>query len=368
MTSCFCSVSVSEMKKITQRMAIDEWESPGINRRLYDQKVLKKQRSNASTVRTEEVGFENPGFDDISTSPNPTNAPSTEQTTIITNAIVETPPCVPHSVHDIPPSLYSKHSTRNKDGAVFAKLEMQTSDSGVDVESIQQDGATSSYSSPATNPRILTKDRGGSLNSTQSEPAGVTGSNPSGVKGSNPSLTLSNKHTSANHTHSVRIETSRNAWQSAETLVKIHVDVLELLNESAMLGPYCLQSKIKRSKLRSSERPPTLKFSARENRFIARRTSFDDLDAYYLDFSKPIIDQITSSDESKGKTSNLESDTYKPDMAGLEGPWNSRSMSSFQDDLTIYSQLLLRKHEEDETKATNKPVSDINHNDESTSL
>ncbi|XP_072035822.1 uncharacterized protein [Amphiura filiformis] len=354
-------LTVSEMKRVTQRMAIDEWESPGLNRRLYNRRAHRHLKNGSISARTDEIGFDNPGFEETSSSPIKVNTASClEQTTVTTNAIVESSPQTSRQIQqDISPLNYHKRSRRPQEGAVVAQaLEQQISDSGVDVESLHQEGVTSTCSSPA-GIRAVQKDRG-SINSTQSDPVMMT----------SPNHVISDKHTSASHMHSLRIETTRNtSWQSADTLIKIHVDVLELLNESAMLGPYCLQSKIKRCKLRSSERPPALKFSPRENRFVDRRTSFDDLDAYYLDFTKPIMEQFP-----KNVSNNTQSGLDVPsNSSGLDDVWKGQP---FQDDLVKYSQLVMHKHKhDDESMRQNEhdrismtTVSSTNKTDESTSF
>ena len=340
-------------------MAIDEYESPGLNRRLYNRRLRLKNSS--TSARADETGFDNPGFQDDAGSTT-TKLDGREQTTITTNAVVETVPDTSRQIQqEISPPTYQKRSRLKEASSVVmkAQLEMQTSDSGVDVESLQLEGTASTSSSPAGLTTIK-KDRNDSINSTQSDPV---------IK--NSDHIVSDRQINGSHMHSLRIETSRNTpWQSADTLVKIHVDVLELLHESDMLGPYCLQSKIKRCKLRSSERPPALKFSPKENRFVDRRTSFDDLDAYYIDFTKPLMEEYSPINGSKSKSSALSKD--KEARTGLENVWNPQN---FEDDLVRYSQLLMHKHkrssslsESDLDRISKKTTNSINSADEVTTL
>ncbi|XP_038062045.1 uncharacterized protein LOC119732553 [Patiria miniata] len=160
-------ISVSEMHRISHQMALEEWESPGLNRRLYSKRPYLKRSTTDSLKDTPnaegDAGRDNPAFEgNEMTSSDQTAELDGHITVEIVHerAPVEAPannPTPSVSVHrvahaDTPPLSHRPRRREDKKQGSCAPrrpLENQTSDSGVDVDSIHLDSAPSGSNSPA---------------------------------------------------------------------------------------------------------------------------------------------------------------------------------------------------------------------------
>ncbi|XP_071805756.1 uncharacterized protein [Asterias amurensis] len=169
-------LTVSEMQRISHRMALEEWESPGLNRRLYSKRpFLKRSTTNSlkdAITADDEPGQTNLGFDGNENTSSEQNVddgqvtieivpegaarkPSIESTSPSTAGVqivhIERPPSPPDE------RVPREENKQGTSATMRRPLENQTSDSGVDVDSIYLDSAPSGNNSPAIL-RLLTVD------------------------------------------------------------------------------------------------------------------------------------------------------------------------------------------------------------------
>ena len=385
-------------------MAVDEWESPGINPRSRSPRINPRSRkpytkSEVSSARSRqghvanrgertEHGHDNAAFEgDDSTSHYATSRSESFYTTTaaaVVEPIESQQSYKPHSPLSAASGVdaTTTDQTNSEWHVQRGRLHKQPSDSGVDVESIHFDVA-SDCNSPAVNRNVVTDRRGFTNSSIKSDPGNVGSAADTRYMVQTWSDISTLPTSTSKHMQSIRVEAPYNTWHSMDTLVKIHIDVLELINESAMLGPYCLQSELKRCKLRSSDRPPSLTFSIKQNRFINRRTSFDDLEGHYLDFTNEMVsDQtIKSLQQAQPLRQMKEKNT---DIKGVNrsnsAPVNrSNSVSVINgsplfgnDDISSYGKLVMQRHLQDEGSSIPSGVKlgtgVINHTNDLTSL
>ncbi|XP_022085557.1 uncharacterized protein LOC110976529 [Acanthaster planci] len=159
-------LSVSEMHRISHQMALEEWESPGLNRRLYSKRPHLKRSATDSLKGApnaeSNTGQDNPAFDgNDATSSDQAAEDGPVRVEIVhedapgdASAAKAAPSLSVHRAASVgSPSLPTRLRMREdkNPGACTPRrpLENQTSDSGVDVDSIQLDSAPSGSNSPA---------------------------------------------------------------------------------------------------------------------------------------------------------------------------------------------------------------------------
>lgn len=465
-----CIFPVSEMQRISHRMALEEWESPGLNRRLYSKRpFLKRSTTNSlkdAITADEEPGQTNLGFDANENTSSEQNVddgqvtieivpegaarkPSIESTAPSTAGVqvvhIERPPSPPERA----PREESKQGTS---APMRRPLENQTSDSGVDVDSIYLDSAPSGNNSPAIL-RLLTVDSDSSTSvsdvteylpqvddveqidhvletedpdiittttdvvmldeetmtdsmttdilenhkANDSSPTEILENKimpnliaPSTIETVTQSGNLRNvngdlmssgdgysiRETTPGRKSVLRIEPCSGGDQ-CKGLVRIHVEVVELRPDTPPLPPdtCSLQSKTTHCRVKPADQRPSLKFCMKKNRFVPSTSSFEEMDSYTLDLggqsvtgvdatvtnpglSEPTTDIIIKTDSEQEDELTVMDSRLSVDNNGdppakgfksrqMRASRALRESTRYQDDIVMFSQMIMRRQNED---------------------